>query len=403
MSTAPVPPPSHAPILILGGGAAGLTVAARLCRAGQRGRVTVVEPSETHDYQPMWTLVGAGVSSREAVRKRETDLIPRGAAWVKDAVAAIDPAANAVTLEGGARITYDWLVVALGLQVNWDGVKGLRAALGRNGVCSNYSFETVNLTRDAIRSFKGGDAVFTHPATPIKCGGAPQKIMYLADDAFRRAGVREKARIHFYIGEPAIFKVEKYARALLQVIARKGIEPPHYRHNLIEVRVDSREAVFEDLEAKKEVVQRFDLLHVTPPQGPLEAAKSSGLGNAAGWIDVDKETCRHVKFANVFSLGDASSLPTSKTGAAIRKQAPVLVKHLLAAMAGGSAAEKYDGYTSCPLVTGYGSLILAEFGYDLQPHETFPFDQGRERWSMYALKRFVLPQLYWRGMLRGRA
>ncbi|MBM4112481.1 MAG: NAD(P)/FAD-dependent oxidoreductase, partial [Phycisphaerae bacterium] len=386
MSTAPVAsPPSHAPILILGGGAAGLTVAARLCRAGQRGRVVVVEPSETHDYQPMWTLVGAGVSSREAVRKRETDLIPRGASWVKDAVAAIDPASNAVTLKSGARVTYDWLVVALGLQVNWDGVKGLRAALGRNGVCSNYSFETVNLTRDAIRAFKGGDAVFTHPATPIKCGGAPQKIMYLADDAFRRAGVREKSKIHFYIGEPVIFKAEKYAKALLGVIARKGIEPPRYRHHLVEVRLDSREAVFEDLEAKKEIVQRFDLLHVTPPQGPLDVAKQSGLGNAAGWIDVDKETCRHVKFANVFSLGDASSLPTSKTAAAIRKQAPVLVKHLLAAIGGASAAEKYDGYTSCPLVTGYGKLILAEFGYDLQPLETFPFDQGKERLSMYWL------------------
>jgi sulfide:quinone oxidoreductase len=322
---------------------------------------------------------------------------------VREAVTGFEPDAKSVVTSTGRRIAYDVLVVAAGLQLDWGKVKGLEGNIGRNGICSNYAFETVSTTWDAIRTFKGGDAVFTHPATPIKCGGAPQKIMYLADDAFRRQGVRGQSRIHFYSGEASIFKVEKYAAQLRAVIARKEIEPPHFKHNLVEVRADAREAVFEDLDAKREVVQRFDLLHVTPPMSSPDFIKKSPLAAATGWVEVDKFTCRHTRFPEVFALGDCSNLPTSKTGAAIRKQAPVVVTNVLDVLAGREPSAKYDGYTSCPLVTGYGSLILAEFDYDLNPAESFPFDQSKERRSMYMLKRWLLPQLYWHGMLKGRA
>jgi sulfide:quinone oxidoreductase len=393
---------THFPFLILGGGSAGISVAARLCRAGEKGKVGIVEPSDAHFYQPLWTLVGAGAATREETRRAERDLIPNGAEWVHDAVAEIDAPGNAVTLKSGARITYDFLVVALGLMVDWDGVKGLRDNVGKNGICSNYSFDTVNSTWEAIRNFKGGDAVFTHPATPIKCGGAPQKIMYLAEEAFRRQNVREKSTVHFFSGEAGIFKVEKYKKALEVVIARKEIKAT-FKHNLIELRPDSREAIFQHIETKAEVVQKYDMIHVTPPQKPIAVLASSGLGNAAGWVDVDKSTMQHTKFPNVYALGDCSHLPTSKTGAAVRGQAPILVKNLLATSKGGAPTASYDGYTSCPLVTGYGSLILAEFDYDLNPKETFPFDQSKERWSMYQLKRHLLPMMYWNGMLKGKA
>jgi sulfide:quinone oxidoreductase len=388
-------------VVIVGGGSAGISVAARLAKAN--ATVTIVDPSETHDYQPLWTLVGAGVLPREAARRRERDLIPSGVEWVREAVTGFEPDAKSVVTSTGRRIAYDVLVVAAGLQLDWGKVKGLEGNIGRNGICSNYAFETVSTTWDAIRTFKGGDAVFTHPATPIKCGGAPQKIMYLADDAFRRQGVRGQSRIHFYSGEASIFKVEKYAAQLRAVIARKEIEPPHFKHNLVEVRADAREAVFEDLDAKREVVQRFDLLHVTPPMSSPDFIKKSPLAAATGWVEVDKFTCRHTRFPEVFALGDCSNLPTSKTGAAIRKQAPVVVTNVLDVLAGREPSAKYDGYTSCPLVTGYGSLVLAEFDYDLKPAESFPFDQSKERWSMYMLKRWLLPQLYWHGMLKGRA
>jgi sulfide:quinone oxidoreductase len=330
-------------------------------------------------------------------------VIPAGVEWVRDAVRTFDPEGHAVMTRGGTRLEYDILVVAAGLQLDWGKVKGLEGNVGKGGICSNYSFETVPSTWEAIRSFKGGDAVFTHPATPIKCGGAPQKIMYLADDAFRRRGVRDRARIHFYSGDPAIFKSEHYAKTLLGVIARKGIEPPHFRHSLKEVRAESREAIFDDLAGNREVVQRYDLLHVTPPMSAPDVLKSSPLAASSGWVDVDRHTCRHVRYPDVFALGDCSNLPTSKTGAAIRKQAPTVATNVLDVLDGRAPSATYDGYTSCPLVTGYGSLILAEFDYDLKPRETFPFDQNKERWSMYMLKRHVLPVLYWHGMLKGRA
>lgn len=124
---------------------------------------------------------------------------------------------------------------------------------------------------------------------------------------------------------------------------------------------------------------------------------------AAGWVDVDKYTLQYVKYSNIFSLGDASGLPTSKTGAAIRKPAPVLVANLLATINKQALSAVYTGYTSFALVTGYGKLVLAEFDYDGKPMETFPFDQSKERWSMYHLKRWVLPWLYWNKILMGQA
>ena len=390
-------------VVIVGGGSAGISVAARLLRGSGAPRVTVIDPSATHDYQPLWTLVGGGVLPKEEARRAESDVMPAGAEWVKDSVTAFDPAARTVHTAGGGTVRYDVLVVAAGLQLDWHKVKGLAGHVGRDGICSNYSFETVDSTWKAIRSFTGGDAVFTQPSTPIKCGGAPQKIMYLADDAFRRQGVRDRSRIHFWSGTASIFAVEKYATALKGVLARKGITDTHFRSDLVEVRPASREAVFRNLDTAQEFVQRYDMLHVTPPMSAPDFIKSSPLAGPAGWVEVDQFTCRHVRHPDVFALGDCANLPTSKTGAAIRKQAPVVAANVLATLRGTEPAERYDGYTSCPLVTGYGSLILAEFDYSGKPAETFPFDQSKERWSMYQLKRHVLPRLYWSGMLKGRA
>lgn len=392
----------HHQIVIVGGGAGGLTVAAQIRRRNSSADIAIIEPSDKHYYQPLWTLVGAGAASRDATVRNEADYIPPGAKWIRERVASFEPDANAVVLGNGQRVTYDVLVVAAGIQIDWHKVKGLEGNMGKAGICSNYSFETVPHTWKAIQNFTGGDAVFTQPATPIKCGGGPQKIMYLAEDSFRRRGIRDKARIHFFTGDPAIFKAPKYAEALMGVIGRKGISPPNFKHSLKEVRVDSREAIFDDLGNNREVVQKFDLLHVTPPMSSPDFIKSSPLANAGGWVDVDKATLRHVKFGNVYSLGDCSSLPTSKTAAAIRKQAPVLVSNLLGSLSGQQPTSQYDGYTACPIPTAYGKLILAEFDYDLKPKESFPFDQSKERWTMYMLKKHLLPPLYWR-MIQGRA
>lgn len=393
----------HHQVVIVGGGTAGITVAARLAKGwGKRLDIAVLEPSDKHYYQPLWTLVGAGVAPKQVTERNEVSVIPRGVQWIRDAAAEFLPAENTIRTRDGRTITYDWLVVAAGLQIFWDKIPGLRESLGKGGVCSNYSYGTVDFTWQAIREFNGGNAIFTNPSGAVKCGGAPQKIMYLADEHFRKAGVREKAKVIYMSALPNIFAVDRYRKTLEKVIARKEIDC-RFKHELVEILPESHKAVFKSLESGELITLPYDLLHVTPPMGPPTFLATSPLADEQGWIDVDRQTLRHKRYANVFALGDCSNLPTSKTGAAIRKQAPVLVRNLRGAISGRAVNSHYDGYTSCPLVTGYGKLVLAEFDYDKQPQETFPVDQSRERWSMWLMKRYLLPLLYWHGMLKGRA
>lgn len=394
---------AHHQVLIVGGGTAGISIAALLCNQPNPPEVAIIEPKEEHYYQPIWTLVGAGVFSKEVSIRKEADFIPRGATWIKDYAESFDPENNSVTLRGGDTVTYDYLVVAAGIQIDWDKIPGLKESVGKpgTGVCSNYEYETVTSTWENIKNLKRGRAIFTQPGTAIKCGGAPQKICYLAAHHFRQHGLENDVEVVFASASGGIFSVPKYADSLKQVIDRYGIVTK-FSHNLVELRPDDKVAVFEKTDSGERVEMDYDMIHVTPPQSAPDFIKNSPLADDKGWVSVDKYTMQHTKYSNVFSCGDSSNLPTSKTGAAIRKQAPALVENLLAVMADKSPEAKYSGYTSCPLVTGYGRLILAEFDYDKEPMESFPFDQAQERYSMYALKAYGLPKLYWHGMLKGR-
>lgn len=392
----------HHHIVIVGGGTGGITVAARLKRAQKDLDVCIIEPSEKHYYQPMWTLVGAGVADRESTERDESDYIPKDVTWLKEAVATFQPEENALTTTTGTRVTYDYLVVSPGLTILWDAIEGLRDAIGKDGVCSNYDFRYVNSTWEAFQNTQEGNAIFTYPNTPIKCGGAPQKIMWLAHDHFSKAGIRDKVNIVYAAAGHRIFGVQKYREALETLVEERNIDT-RWKHNLIAIHADKKEAVFEHLDTGEHITLPYAMIHVVPPMGSPEFVAQSPLANDKGWVDVDKGSLQHTTYPNVFSLGDASSLPTSKTGAAIRKQAPVLVENLFAVKAGNPTTATYNGYTSCPLVTAYGKLVLAEFDYDGNPAETFPFNQAKERRSMYALKKYILPRLYWNGMLRGRA
>ncbi len=396
-----LPETSHHHIVLIGGGTAGITVAARLRRALPAADIAIVEPSSKHYYQPMWTLVGGGEARKESTERAEATLIPAGVTWIQDSVVELLPETNRILTRDGKSIGYDWLIVAAGIQIDWDKIPGLRESLGKDGVCSNYSYEHCDKTWEFLRNFQGGTAIFTQPPAPYKCGGAPQKIAYLADDQFRRAGVRDKSRVVFASAGPGVFPVAHYAPALNAVMERKGIETL-YKHNLVALRPEAKEAVFKHGDTGEEHVLRYDMIHVTPPQSAPDFLKRSPLANAAGWIEVDQYSLRSPRFPNVFSLGDCAGTPNGKTGAAIRKQAPVLVENLLASREGRELSARYNGYASCPLVTGYGKLILAEFDYEGKPQESFPFDQRKERWSMYMLKKHALPLIYWHGMLKGR-
>ncbi|MGE4132425.1 MAG: FAD-dependent oxidoreductase [Bdellovibrionales bacterium] len=387
-------------IVIVGGGTAGLSVMRNLHRKRGDLEITIIEPNETHYYQPLWTLVGGGVFPMERSSRPFARFVPSSVRWIKDQVTTFEPTDSQVTLTSGEKLSYDFLVVAPGIQLDWQKVEGLKETLGRNGVCSNYSRENVGYTWETMKSLKKGRALFTFPSTPIKCAGAPQKVMYLAEETFRDNGVRQDVEVKFVSAGAAIFGVAKYRAALEKVIAKRGINTL-FKHDLVKIDGGKRVAFFKNMDSGQIIEEAFDMVHVTPPMSAPDFIKKSPLANEAGWVDVNKHTTQHNKFKNVFSCGDASSLPNSKTGAAIRKQGPVLVAHLLAAVDGRSASASYNGYASCPLVTSRSSCILAEFDYDGNPAETFPFDQGKERYSMYVLKKDVIPFMYWNAMMKG--
>ena len=391
---------AHHQILIAGGGAAGITAAAQLRQARPSLDVAILEPSGEHYYQPGWTLVGGGVFSLEETRRAEGDLIPSGVTWIREAVAGFDPEHNTVTTASGQAFSYDVLIVATGLKLCWDRIEGLAEALGQGGVCSNYSKDFAPYTWEAIQAFKGGNAVFTCAPMPIKCPGAPQKIAYLADDVFKKK--RLNAKVIYATATPGIFGIPTYAAPLREVVQRKGIDA-RYNHVLTAVRAAQKEAVFQvtEGETSREEVIPYDLLHVTPPMAAPDVVATSPLANGAGFVEVDQFSLQHVRYPNVFSLGDVSGMPNSKTAAAVRGQAPVLVTNLLAHLDGQVGAAAYDGYSCCPLITGYGKAIMAEFNYKAEPVPSFPLDPIKERWSMWWIKRKVLPSLYWNRMLTG--
>jgi sulfide:quinone oxidoreductase len=411
-------------IVIIGGGTGGITVASRLLRKNKKLDIAIIEPSEKHIYQPAWTLVGAGAYSYDKTIRAESTVMPKNATWIKKYAGDIDADNNKVILADGEEIGYEYLVVAPGIQMDIDALPGLADTLGKNNVCSNYV--DPNYTWEVLQNFKGGTALFTQANTPIKCGGAPQKIMYMAEEYMRKHKIRDKSKVIFATPGSMIFGVPEFKATLDKIVADRDIDD-RYFHALTRVDGPSKKAYFnvkkldekgdEVLDDKgdpiwEEEVVEFDMMHLAPPQSAPDFVKRSKLahqeGPDKGWMNVDINTMQSRNYPNVFGLGDAAALPTAKTGAAIRKQAPVLVDNLYKLMSGQAADNKgYTGYSSCPIVTGYSKMLLCEFGYENKrmsdPILSKLVDTTKEQYSMWLLKKYVLPFMYWDLMLKGKA
>ncbi|KAG2204703.1 hypothetical protein INT47_011999 [Mucor saturninus] len=390
-------------VVVVGGGPGGLSVSSTVSQLLGKNQVAVIEPSSKHYYQPLWTYVGGGLKNFNESVKPMAEVMPSDAEWIQDKVTEFDPDNNTVKLADGQVVGYDYLVVAAGIQINWDKVKGLKQALGKDGVTSNYDADSVQKTYKFLQEFKGGNALFTFPNSPLKCPGAPTKMTFLAEEAFRLSGVRDKTNVIYNTAGGKIFGVDHYGRVLQKLADERNIKL-NFQHELIEIDADNHQAVFKNNANNGEISSfEYDFIHVAPPQGPPTFIKESKLADAAGWVDVNKDTLRHNKYKNVFALGDCSSLPTSKTAAAITAESGVLKHNLIADIQGKKVEQAvYDGYTSCPLIVGRNELILAEFsGYTGQPLETFPVDQrGISRVSQF-LNKEVIPAIYWNGLLKG--
>lgn len=414
-------------VLIVGGGTGGIMTAAQLRRKDKHLSITILEPSDTHSYQPAWTLVGAGAFNFSKTKRPEASLIPSGVTWIKDFATTFEPEKNLVNTRQSGAIRYEVLVIAAGIQMDVEALPGLKEALATDKVCSNYL--DPEKTFEVLKRFKGGNAVFTQPATPIRCGGAPQKIMYLAEEFFAKSGVRGKTNVIFATPGTVIFGTKDFADELNRILKKKDIHfKPFYKP--IHIDATKQEITFEYIKKDSEVISesldkrlgetsqnphhitiKYDMLHTAPPQSAPDFIKKSPFayqdGPNKGWINVDIKTLQSPDYHNVFALGDAAALPTAKTGAAIRKQAPVVVENVLRVLKQRSISEKtYDGYSSCPIVTGYGKMLLCEFKYD-NVRSSDPFlskfvNLAREQWSMWILKKYGLPWLYWNMMMKGR-
>ena len=393
----------HHKILIIGGGTAGIAVAAKLRRQGETD-IGLIEPSDRHYYQPLWTLVGGGCATVAETERSEASVMPKGVAWVKAAAESIDPDEQTVAVSNGATIGYDYLIVCPGIQLDPGNVAGMSEALDTPGVSTNYLLESAPDTWRNIQGTRNGTAIFTMPAGPIKCAGAPQKIAYLAADYWRQQGTLGSTRVVLVLPTPGMFGVPVFAEELERVVARYGIEV-HKNSELVEIDGVGKTAVIRNNSDDTSQTIPFDMAHVVPPQSAPDWIKASPIAdpdNPGGYVQVDKNSLQHTRYPNIFALGDAGSSPNSKTGAAIRKQYPVVVSNLLDVMAGRPASASYGGYASCPLTTARDKMLLAEFDYTMEPRPSFPFiDTTKERKDMWYLKRYGLPKLYWNVMMKG--
>lgn len=391
-------------LLIIGGGAAGISVAANIRRKNKDIDIAIIEPSEVHYYQPGFTIIGGGEYTLKKATRQEADLIPNNVNWIKEYAESFQPDENTVTLRSGDKVAYEYLVVCPGLQLDWGKIQGLTETLGKNGVSSNYSPETVEYTWDCIKNLEGGTALFTQPPMPIKCAGAPQKIMYLAADRFRKKSIADKIKVEFFNAGPAMFGVPFFSQALDKVVANYGIKA-NLGHNLVAIDGDKKTATFEFTgadEKKQRVTKSFDFIHVTPHQTAPDFIKNSPLAGDSGWVPVDQNSLQHTQYKNIFGLGDVTNTPNAKTAAAVRKQVPVVANNLLALMNGKVLNPGYEGYGSCPLTTAIGKVMLAEFSYDGKVTPSFPFLDPRNNSFIWWLgKKIGFPWLYWSLMLKG--
>jgi sulfide:quinone oxidoreductase len=405
------PVATRARIVIVGAGAAGLAAASRLAQRLSGAEITLVDRRREHLYQPGFTLVAAGLKDPSYVLSTTAEYVARGVRLVEERAAEIDPVAKVVTTEGGQRLAYDWLIVATGLHLDYDAIEGMDVGrIGRDGLGSIYAGpQQAAATWRAMAAFaeRGGVGVFGRPETEMKCAGAPLKYAFLTDDRLRRAGTRGRAELIYHAQNRTLFSVPIVTEKVRMLFAERDIKVAH-AHVLKGVDLGRKIALFETPEGRKE--QPYDFINVVPPMRAPAVVRNSPLRWQAGpwagdgWAEVNRHTLRHVRFPEVFCVGDVAGVPKGKTAASVKWQVPVAVDHLVAAIEGRESRESYNGYTSCPLITRIGRAMLVEFDYNDNLVPSFPgvIAPLEELWISWIMKEVALKPTYL-AMLRGRA
>lgn len=401
---------TRARIVIAGAGAAGLSLAARLRRQVPNATITLIDAKKEHHFQPGYTLVATGLWNPADVTEHNVDYVPRGVDWIEQAVAEFDPDAKAVVTAAGQRVAYDFLFVATGLILDYQAIAGMDASLiGREGIASIYAGPAqAAASGAAIDRFveQGGVGLFGRPASEMKCAGAPLKVTFITDDKARRKDRRGALKLIYNAHNTAVFAVPPVHDKVKVLFAERGVAV-NYSHVLKAIDPGAKRATYAT--PKGDVTLDYDFIHVVPPMRAPDAVRNSPLPwrtgplAADGWVEAEKATLRHPRYPEVFAVGDIAGVPRGKTAASVKWQVPVVVDNLVTETAGRKPTKAYNGYTSCPLVTGVGKAMLIEFDYDGKLIPSFPFIPPLEElWVSWLIEEKGLKGAY-RAMLRGRA
>jgi sulfide:quinone oxidoreductase len=406
--TAPIR--TNARIVILGAGAGGTAFANRMVRRLDGASVTIIDGRKDHWYQPGFTLIAAGLKPAGYSVTKTTDWLPRGATLIAEHAAAIDPVGKSVTTTGGQKVAYDFLIVATGLTLDWGAVEGFSTdMIGQNGIGAHYyGPEAAAATFREMDAFvsRCGQALIGRPATEMKCAGAPLKLAFLLEDMATRKGNRKNVSITYTAQNKALFGVPIVSEKVRMLFGSRGIGVA-YEHVLKSIDAGRKVATYATPEGDKEL--GYDFINVIPPQRAPQVVCEAGLSWAdkwvdEGWMEVDMKTLRHLRFPDIFAIGDVAGVPKGKTAASVKWHQPVVENHLIAQIQGKEGTEAFTGYTSCPLITRVGRAMLIEFDYNNNLVPSFPgiIPPLEELWISWLMKEVALKATY-NAMLRGDA
>lgn len=407
-------------IVIVGGGLAGISTAARLKNRLDNPDITIIEPEPlSASYQRGLTLVAAGIWDISQIQYNRDDKIPHGIKLIKGRATSFDPQNNTLTVDNKDLIAYKQLILATGVALNYAGIKGLSSSitsftkntdllknsgLTKNGLHSIFFRDGASATWRAIQqliqkakthtSTTKLQAIFTHPNTEINCESASINIMYLVHSRLIEAKVRDKITMIYNTSSTNLHNVIEFHDAILKQFKQKNFIY-NYSHNLFEINPENKVAIFEkysQLDTKNEKIEMaYDFIHITPPMKEHNEITTSPLGSLKDQTLMNKETLQHVKFKNVWAIESSSVSAKHK----------VLVDNIISHMQNKNSSSKYTGYKAESFITNMGTAMLAEYDWSMKQQPSFPLNPMQARWIWWLMELYICKTTTISGMMKG--
>ncbi len=372
-------------VLIVGGGVGGTIVANLVAKeAGAGARVTLLDATGTHVYQPGFLYVAVGQEKPEHLSRDERTLLRHDVKLVVDRATFVNTASKKVVLASGKTLRYDELVLATGSRVVPDEIPG-------GGTAHNfYTLEGAIGLQRALEKFDGGTIVIGVAGIPYKCPPAPVEFAFLLDDYLRARHIRQKAEIKLLSPLNRAFTIETTSKLVQPILAERGIELTGFFN------VETVDPIARTVTSLEGETVGYDLLVLVPPHRGAKLIEDSKLGDARGWIPVDKNTLKHCNFSDIWAIGDATNIPISKSGSVAHYEATICAAEVVAAVKGEPApAHVYDGKVMCFLETGHGQATTIRFDYDHPPVSPNPS-------HLWHWAKLLFNKTYWHTVPQGR-